>query len=311
MTSNRATEREAKAKKLGWASPENRRSLVFSVLLHLVMVAVLLVSWDFSESVKRVDQPSSIKARVLSSAELEALRAKSEKKQQQKDKALQDAKKKAEQEAKKKQRLKDEKRRKELAKKKAAQQKKEEAARKKALIKKKEKEQKDKKAREEKAAREQREERVRREQAQRQKEQDAKAAEERARKQQERERHLAERLAAANEVPVPEVENTNGSGSQAEISERDRFIALIRRRVESRWHIPPKSRGLKVVLRINLLPSGERSRVQVVSSSGNKAFDTSALNAVNSVRVFPVPSDPVLFDRYFRSFLQSFSPPEE
>ena len=120
MTSNRATEREAKAKKLGWASPENRRSLVFSVLLHLVMVAVLLVSWDFSESVKRVDQPSSIKARVLSSAELDALREKNEKQQQQKDKALQDAKKRAEQEAKKKQRLKDEKRRKELAKKKAA-----------------------------------------------------------------------------------------------------------------------------------------------------------------------------------------------
>ncbi len=308
MTNSRSSDRVAKNKKIGLANPENRRSLVFSIILHLVMVAVLLFSWDFSESVKRIEQPASMKARVLSAAELEALRAD---KQQVKDAALKEKKKKSDLEAKKK-RLKDEKRRKDLAKKKAAEKKKQDAAKKKALIKKKEKEQRDKKAREEKQ-RQQEAERKKREQEERRKAlEDSKTETARSEKQLERERRLAERLAQASSSDVPIVQDANASGSGlAEISERDRFIALIRSRVESRWHIPPKSRGLKVVLRIRLLPSGERSRVEVVSSSGSKAFDTSALNAVNSIRIFPVPDDPALFDRYFRNFLQSFSPPEE
>ena len=309
MTNSRSSDRVAKNEKIGLASAENRRSLVFSIILHLVMVAVLLFSWDFSESVKRVEQPASMKARVLSAAELEALRAD---KQQVKDAALKEKKKKSDLEAKKQQRLKDEKRRKDMAKKKAADKKKQDAAKKKALIKKKEKEQREKKAREEKQ-RQQEAERKKQEQEDRKKAlEDSKKEAARSEKQLERERRLAERLAQATSSDAPVVQDASVTGSGlAEISERDRFIALIRSRVESRWHIPPKSRGLKVVLRIRLLPSVERSRVEGVSSSGSKAFDTSALNAVNSIRIFPVPDDPALFDRYFRNFLQSFSPPEE
>lgn len=89
----------------------------------------------------------------------------------------------------------------------------------------------------------------------------------------------------------------------------DKYLAGIRADIERRWTRPPLSRnGMKVTLRIYLLPGGELNDVRVVESSGNAAFDRSALTAVQKVGRFTVPSDPVEFDRNFRQFTVLFNP---
>lgn len=89
----------------------------------------------------------------------------------------------------------------------------------------------------------------------------------------------------------------------------DKYLAGIRSDIERRWSRPPLSRnGMQVKLRISLLPGGELNDVQVVATSGNAAFDRSALAAVQKVGRFTVPSDPVEFDRDFRQFNVLFNP---
>jgi TonB family protein len=55
------------------------------------------------------------------------------------------------------------------------------------------------------------------------------------------------------------------------------------------WKLPPKSDGLKVVLRYNLARNGSVSFVRVEKSSGNQSFDGSAILAVKRASPFPPP----------------------
>ena len=64
----------------------------------------------------------------------------------------------------------------------------------------------------------------------------------------------------------------------------------------------------RVVLRVRLVPTGEVVDVGVEQSSGNEAFDRSALLAVERSARFQVPSDPKLFENNFRSFTVLFRP---
>lgn len=105
------------------------------------------------------------------------------------------------------------------------------------------------------------------------------------------------------------VKNTASSSDSSTSNEVDEYLAGIRSDIERRWSRPPLSRnGMKVLLRIFLLPGGELNDVQVVESSGNAAFDRSAVAAVQKVGHFTVPSDPVKFDRDFRKFTVLFNP---
>jgi len=61
-------------------------------------------------------------------------------------------------------------------------------------------------------------------------------------------------------------------------------------------------------LRVRLVPTGEVVDVGVEQSSGNEAFDRSALLAVERSARFQVPSDPNLFENNFRSFTVLFRP---
>lgn len=89
----------------------------------------------------------------------------------------------------------------------------------------------------------------------------------------------------------------------------DEFMAGIRAGIERRWSRPPLSRnGMQVTLRIFLMPGGDLSDVQIVESSGNSAFDRSALAAVQKAGHFTVPTDPVEFDKNFRQFTVLFNP---
>lgn len=65
---------------------------------------------------------------------------------------------------------------------------------------------------------------------------------------------------------------------------------------------------MRAELLIGLVPTGEVVSVEVVASSGNSAFDRSALRAVRDAAPFEVPADPVLFEREFRNLRILFRP---
>ncbi|MBE9538308.1 MAG: cell envelope integrity protein TolA [Proteobacteria bacterium] len=89
------------------------------------------------------------------------------------------------------------------------------------------------------------------------------------------------------------------------------YAALIQQTVVSYWSRPPSARnGMEVLLALQLIPTGEVVSVTVVKSSGNSAFDRSAMNAVQKAEQFPelknLPSRE--FEKTFRRFRLLFRP---
>jgi len=89
------------------------------------------------------------------------------------------------------------------------------------------------------------------------------------------------------------------------------YAAIIKGRVEATWSRPPSARKeMQVVLSIRLIPTGEVVGVEVLNSSGNLAFDRSAIIAVEKAERFPelqsLPGD--VFESYFRRFTLVFKP---
>lgn len=88
------------------------------------------------------------------------------------------------------------------------------------------------------------------------------------------------------------------------------FDDLIRSRVSEGWSRPPSARnGMSVVVQINMLPDGTITNASVARSSGDKAFDSSAVNAVRNVgRITEMQGlSPQDFNPY-RSFKMTFTP---
>jgi colicin import membrane protein len=107
--------------------------------------------------------------------------------------------------------------------------------------------------------------------------------------------------------PAPAAAAT--STSDKEQDEIQEFIGLIQQTISRNWVRPPSARtGMVVTLRINLLPGGELNDVNILKSSGNAAFDRSALAAVQKAGRFPVPEDPIKFNRNFRTLNVRFAP---
>jgi len=290
----------------------DRKFLIGSLILHVVILILLLASWQSREKVKTVQLPANIQARVLSAAELKALRDKREQAQR---KVANKKKKEAKIKAKAKRKKAEAKRKKEVKRK-------QEEARKKALIlKEKRKKEKARKAKQEKQEKAKKKKAL---EAQRQKQQtqikEALRKQEQEKKQSERELQLLEKMREIElreaqlqeqlkaDRKAQQLERNQQLALERELNETERFMSLIRSRIESRWHIPPNSRKQTVVLRINLLPTGELAKVSVLEASGLSAMDQSALSAVRSVRLFPVPDNKAVFEKYFRQFSMSFSP---
>jgi colicin import membrane protein len=89
------------------------------------------------------------------------------------------------------------------------------------------------------------------------------------------------------------------------------FAALIQQTVVNYWSRPPSARnGMEALLAIQLIPTGEVVSVTVLKSSGNTAFDRSAINAVEKAGSFPelqsLPSRE--FEKTFRRFRLLFRP---
>ncbi len=288
----------------------NKRHLLASLGLHLIAVIVLAFSWSFS-STPEVVVPKYLEARVATEADLAPLR---EKKQAEERARQQEADKRRRAQEEKKRQADEAKRRKqeEVKKKEAARK---ETERKKALMEKKKKEAERKKQEADKKKAEQERER-KQEQLEKQrlekelKERERLERERIEKERQQREQALAERLAQAEAEAERRADEMARQSELAalEASETERYLGLIKRKIENRWHKPPSGEGLSVILAIRLLPTGELAGVRVKLGSGSSALDQSALVAVRSVKKFPVPESTAVFEKNFRSFDMKFTP---
>jgi len=142
-------------------------------------------------------------------------------------------------------------------------------------------------------------EQVRRETEQRQKQQrEQQVREQKVREQQRLEQEMALAMAAEDEA-------------MAEGAETTTYEEAIAMAIEDNWSRPPSARrDMQVVLRIQLIPTGEVVGVSVLKSSGDQAFDRSAINAVNRAGKFPEVADapPQVFERRLRSLQLVFRP---
>ena len=89
------------------------------------------------------------------------------------------------------------------------------------------------------------------------------------------------------------------------------YAALIQQTVINYWSRPPSARnGMETLLSIQLIPTGEVVSVSVIKSSGNNAFDRSAMNAVEKAGSFPELQNlpPGEFEKTFRRLRLLFRP---
>ncbi|MCW5590048.1 MAG: cell envelope integrity protein TolA, partial [Legionellales bacterium] len=81
------------------------------------------------------------------------------------------------------------------------------------------------------------------------------------------------------------------------------YMGLIQSAIENNWNKPESSSpDAKAKLLVKLAPGGMVVAVSIATTSGDSALDQSAMNAVYKASPLPVPSDPDIFDQYFRQF---------
>ena len=89
------------------------------------------------------------------------------------------------------------------------------------------------------------------------------------------------------------------------------YTSWIDQRIENSWQQPPSARnGMVVKLSVSLVPTGRVASVDIVESSGDAAFDRSAVQAVHRAEPYSRLTElsPELFDEEFRHFLFIFNP---
>ncbi len=122
----------------------------------------------------------------------------------------------------------------------------------------------------------------------------------------------AEQLATLTRNEIDSLVDAEISAAGAnEPSLRDVVAATIRASVINRWTRPPSARnGMVSILSIQLVPTGEVVGVSVLQSSGNTAFDRSAMTAVERTGRFPEVAklDNRTFEANFRRFQLIFKP---
>ena len=90
---------------------------------------------------------------------------------------------------------------------------------------------------------------------------------------------------------------------------QNNFAAEIKRRVSNNFNISGLPSGLKCIISVRIIPSGEIINANINRSSGNEIFDQRALVAVQKASPLPVPADAATLDRLkLRQFSFEFSP---
>ena len=128
----------------------------------------------------------------------------------------------------------------------------------------------------------------------------------------EQERQRAEAARAAEEARVREEAAQRRAAAEQRANQVVGDIqSYIQSELTRNWRIPATARdGMQAIIAINLFPSGQVDQVYVHESSGDQAFDRSAVQAVQRVGQFSrvADVDPVLFERRLRKVLVTFRP---
>ena len=138
---------------------------------------------------------------------------------------------------------------------------------------------------------------------------------ERTRVEQQRELVEAERLRQEEEVErqrqAEEVAVIAAEAARTEFELVQSATALIQQALQQVWNRPPSARnGMRAILRIRMLPTGELLEASITQSSGDSAFDRSAENAVYSASPFAeLQNLPInVFNTNFRTLSLIFEP---
>ena len=153
-------------------------------------------------------------------------------------------------------------------------------------------------------------ERQRAQEAQRERER-----QERIRVEQQRELVEVERLRQEEEIErqrqAEEVAVIAAEAARTEFELVQSATALIQQALQQVWNRPPSARnGMRAILRIRMLPTGELLEASITQSSGDSAFDRSAENAVYSASPFAeLQNLPInVFNTNFRTLSLIFEP---
>jgi colicin import membrane protein len=125
-----------------------------------------------------------------------------------------------------------------------------------------------------------------------------------------------ERELTASEMETASESKTGDSeqpleGASSEFELIQSAVSLIQELVEESWSRPPSARnGMKAIIEIKMLPTGDLTSAQITQSSGDAAFDRSAENAVYSAAPFrELQTLPIrIFNENFRSLALIFQP---
>jgi colicin import membrane protein len=288
---------------------ENPRAVVYAVLMHLMLLALLVFSLDWTPKISRppgVKVP--IEAELVDQRQLQAIEEKKlaeqrrleEAEQQRKAEAAAKAKAEAEQKRKAEAAAK--------AKAEAEQQRKAEAAAKaKAEAEQKRKSEAEAKA---KAVAEQKrkseaEAKAKAEAEKKRKaeaEAKAKAEAEKKRKAESEAKAKAEAEAEMRRQIAAEQEEARARSALSE------YIPYIQDKVQRNWLKPAGSAaGLSCLIKVRLIPGGDVVSATVVRSSGDPLFDRSVETAVLKASPLPLPTDATLFN-HFREINFNFDP---
>ena len=283
---------------------ENPRAVFYAVLMHLVLLALLVFSLDWTPKAIKPGANIPIQAELVDSSKLKAIEEKNkaeQKKAEQKKieqtkidqekqrKVEQEKKKKAEAEARKKAEVERKKKADLAAKQKAEEKKKADLAAKKKA------------------------------EAERKKKADAEARKKAdARKKAEAEKQRKAEQAAKEKAAAEARQREAEQAMQAQIAEEQaqaaathalsQYIPYIQQKIQRNWIRPAGSPpGMSCLILVKLIPGGEVVDARVVRSSGDALFDRSVETAVLKASPLPLPEDPAMF-KYFREINFNFNP---
>ena len=277
---------------------QNPRAMVYAILVHVVLAAVLFISLEWIDvptpapsEVNIVQAVAVDESKIL--AEVEKLK-KAEEKQQKKDTAKQRELEKQAREAKKK-RQREEARLAKLRKEREAEKKRQKEVQK-------ERQAEEKRIASERAEKKKELERLRAEQASLEQQriaEEKRLADAAAERQQLEEKRRREVEAAARRAEFEAEQQRMEAANQKRLASlRGAYIAAIQNQVERNWIRPASARpGLSCKVAVKQIPGGEVINVTVTQCTGDDVFRRSIETAVYKASPLPRPSDPALFDR--------------
>lgn len=139
---------------------------------------------------------------------------------------------------------------------------------------------------------------------------------ERERLEQERQELLAQERLERERLERDEAQRRANEAAAAEAASSEFELVqsatgLIQQLVQEQWSRPPSARnGMRVIIRLQMLPTGEVTDVTITESSGDAAFDRSAETAVFRAAPFSeLQAIPIqLFNQNFRTLSLTFQP---